>query len=242
MSLLLNVPHTYRKDGVYYLQRYVPEDVRKHYKTNRISFLLRTKSAREACVLSRSASAKLEAYWHSLRLAYGEAPAQHLVSLRSQDHGDGTDREQPVDLSLTEAGEVYLRLKGSNKPKTFHSAVERALSYVVKVIGNKPLQAISRKDAAAVRDDLVAKASSKGTAYFLVHSVDVACFTVACWKSAKGQSHDPCSPQEGCARSTPKLSLDADATFSILVRGTRVGVGFVHGCLPYGHDRLFCNS
>ena len=35
MSLLLNVPHTYRKDGVYYLQRYVPEDVRKHYKTVR---------------------------------------------------------------------------------------------------------------------------------------------------------------------------------------------------------------
>jgi integrase len=157
MSLLLNVPYTYRKDGIYYLQRYVPEDVRQHYKTNRISFSLRTKSAREACALSRSASAKLEAYWHSLRLAYGEVPAQHLVSLRSQDHGDGTDIEQPVDLSLTEAGEVYLRLKGSNKPKTFHSAVERALSYVVKVIGNKPLQAISRKDAAAVRDDLVAK-------------------------------------------------------------------------------------
>ena len=52
---------------------------------------------------------------------------------------------------------MYLRLKGSNKPKTFHSAVERALGYVVKVIGNKPLLAISRKDAAAVRDDLVAK-------------------------------------------------------------------------------------
>jgi hypothetical protein len=105
MSFLLNVPHTYRKDGVYYLQRYVPKDVRKHYKTNRISFSLRTKSAREACALSRSASAKLEAYWHSLRLTYGEVPAQHLVSLRSQDHGDGTDIEQPVDLSLTEAGE-----------------------------------------------------------------------------------------------------------------------------------------
>ena len=52
---------------------------------------------------------------------------------------------------------MYLRLKGSNKPKTFHSAVDRALGYVVKVIGNKPLLAISRKDAAAVRDDLVAK-------------------------------------------------------------------------------------
>ena len=25
MPLLLNVPYTYRKDGIYYLQRYVPE-------------------------------------------------------------------------------------------------------------------------------------------------------------------------------------------------------------------------
>ena len=81
MSLLLNVPYTYRKDGIYYLQRYVPEDVRQHYKTNRISFSLRTKSARDAMALARSASAKLEAYWHSLRLAYGEVPAQHLVAL-----------------------------------------------------------------------------------------------------------------------------------------------------------------
>ena len=90
MSLLLNVPYTYRKDGIYYLQRYVPEDVRRHYKTNRISFSLRTKSARDAIDLARSASAKLEAYWHSLRLAYGEVPAQHLVCFaRSGSAGAG---------------------------------------------------------------------------------------------------------------------------------------------------------
>ena len=157
MSLLLNVPYTYRKDGIYYLQRYVPEDVRQHYKTNRISFSLRTKSARDAMALARSASAKLEAYWHSLRLAYGEVPAQHLVALRDQGQREQAKVEQSLGLSLAEAGEMYLRLKGSNKPKTFHSAVDRALGYVVKVIGNKPLLAISRKDAAAVRDDLVAK-------------------------------------------------------------------------------------
>ena len=157
MSLLLNVPYTYRKDGIYYLQRYVPEDVRPHYKTNRISFSLRTKSARDAMALARSASAKLEAYWHSLRLAYGEVPAQHLVALRDQNQRKQAKVELSLSLSLAEAGEMYRRLKGSNKPKTFHSAVERALGYVVKVIGNKPLHAISRKDAAAVRDDLVAK-------------------------------------------------------------------------------------
>jgi len=157
MSLLLNVPYTYRKDGIYYLQRYVPEDVRQHYKTNRISFSLRTKSARDAMALARSASAKLEAYWHSLRLAYGEVPAQHLVALQGQGQWEQAKVEQSLGLSLAEAGQMYLRLKGSNKPKTFHSAVERALGYVVKVIGNKLLHEISRKDAAAVRDDLVAK-------------------------------------------------------------------------------------
>ncbi len=117
MSLLLNVPYTYRKDGIYYLQRYVPEDVRQHYKTNRISFSLRTKLARDAMALARSASAKLEAYWHSLRLAYGEVPAQHLVALRDQGQRGAGKVEQSLGLSLAEAGEMYLRLKGSNKPK-----------------------------------------------------------------------------------------------------------------------------
>ena len=100
MSLLLNVPYTYRKDGIYYLQRYVPEDVRQHYKTNRISFSLRTKSARDAMALARSASAKLEAYWHSLRLAYGEVPAQHLVALRDQGQREQAKVEQSLGLSL----------------------------------------------------------------------------------------------------------------------------------------------
>lgn len=132
MSLLLSVPYTYRKDGIYYLQRYVPEDVRQHYKTNRISFSLRTKSARDAMALARSASAKLEAYWHSLRLAYGEVPAQHLVALRDQGQREQAKVEQSLGLSLAEAGEMYLRLKGSNKPKTFHSAADGLI--VSKVI------------------------------------------------------------------------------------------------------------
>ena len=157
MSLLLNVPYTYRKDGIYYLQRYVPEDVRQHYKTNRISFSLRTKSVQEVSVLVRNASTKLEAYWQSLRLAYEEVPAQHLVFLRNEDQGEQENVEQSLGLSLAEAGQMYLRLKGSNKPKTFYSAVERALGSVTKVIGHKAVQAISRKDAAAVRDDLVAR-------------------------------------------------------------------------------------
>ena len=60
MSLLLNTPSTYRKNGIYYLKHYTPEDGRQHYKINRISFALGTKSAREAIALARTASTKLE--------------------------------------------------------------------------------------------------------------------------------------------------------------------------------------
>ena len=60
MSLLLNTPSTYRKNGIYYLQRYAPKDICQHYKTNQISFLLGTKSAREAIALARTASTKPE--------------------------------------------------------------------------------------------------------------------------------------------------------------------------------------
>ena len=94
--LLLNVLYNYRKGGVYYLQWYVPEDVRQHYKTNRVSFSLRTKSARNAMALARSASAKLEAYWHSLRFCYGEVLAQHLVSFRGQGQREQAKVEQPL--------------------------------------------------------------------------------------------------------------------------------------------------
>jgi hypothetical protein len=112
MSLLLNTPSTYRKHGIYYLQRYNSKDARQHYKTTRISFSLGTKSAREAIALARTASTKLETYRHSLKLAYAEVHAQHLMSFRGKNSGKHPAIAEPVDLSLTESGEMNLRLKG----------------------------------------------------------------------------------------------------------------------------------
>ena len=40
------IDHTYLKRGVYYFNRRVPLDVSRHYKSRRINFSLRTKSAR----------------------------------------------------------------------------------------------------------------------------------------------------------------------------------------------------
>ena len=109
MSLLFNMPYTYGKDRIYYLQWYVPEDVLQHYKTNRISFSLRTKSVKEVSVLVRNANTKLDAYWQSLRLAYEEVPAQHLVFLRNEDQGEQENVEQSLGLSLAEGGQAVFR-------------------------------------------------------------------------------------------------------------------------------------
>lgn len=160
MSLLFSVPYTFRKDGIFYLQRYVPADLRRHYRTDRISFSLQTKSPKIAVDLSRSANSKLEMYWHSLRLVDQQVPGSHLlVSCSEGIAGSGVD-EAAVGLSFADAGEIYLRLKGKNKPTTFSKAVDRSLGYVQQAIGKRTLNSLTRKDAGKVRDFLVARGLS----------------------------------------------------------------------------------
>jgi hypothetical protein len=72
MSLLLSVPYTYRKDGIYYLQRYVPEDVRQHYKT----YLPKTESVFELCTVL-SASKELLASHYLVVTLFGSPMRGH---------------------------------------------------------------------------------------------------------------------------------------------------------------------
>ena len=58
-------------------------------------------------------------------------------------------------LSLSEGVEVYLRLKGTGKGKTFIRAAQRSCGYVIDVCGDKPLDTYTKSDANALRDALV---------------------------------------------------------------------------------------
>jgi len=57
---------TFNKDGIWYFSRRVPADLRRHYKTGRISYSLRTKSIRDARILVMSDAAKLDRHWHKI--------------------------------------------------------------------------------------------------------------------------------------------------------------------------------
>ena len=66
------------RDGVFYYVRRVPNDVRQHYASSRISLSLRTKSLGIATRAASSVTQRLEDYSLGLRLQKMDIPAIHL--------------------------------------------------------------------------------------------------------------------------------------------------------------------
>ena len=51
--------YTFNKNGIWYFSRRIPTDLRKHYKTSRIAYSLRTRSVRDARIRAMNDAAKL---------------------------------------------------------------------------------------------------------------------------------------------------------------------------------------
>jgi len=62
--------------------------------------------------------------------------------------------------TLSEALELYLKLKGQGKSVTFHQAATRACSYLTTICNDKRLGAYTRADANSFRDYLIRKGLS----------------------------------------------------------------------------------
>ena len=99
------------------------------------------------------AAAKLDEYWSHLRMKKTEHVGQHL--LRSSSELSRSSNLDIATITLTDALNLYLALKGKGRGKTFHTASERACRYLVDATGLKNLHEYSRQDALAFRDYLV---------------------------------------------------------------------------------------
>ena len=150
--------------GVYHFVRRVPADVKQHYRSDRVSISLRTKSAKTATRSAQSISQRLDDYWHGLRLQKMDVPALHLVI---------DDKDDVMDDSPTmmEAVDIYLRLKASNDSQTFIRAARRNGRYVSEALGNRPITSYSSSDAAAFRDYLFDKGLALGSVKRIFGSV-----------------------------------------------------------------------
>jgi hypothetical protein len=67
-------PHSFVKDGVYYFIRRVPNDLRHHYTSKKISYSLRTRSVTVASSRAIRAAQKLDEYWFHLRVNDSDLP------------------------------------------------------------------------------------------------------------------------------------------------------------------------
>ena len=136
--------------GIYHFVRRVPADVKQHYRSDRVSISLRTKSAKAAFRSAQSISQRLDDYWHGLRLQKMDVPALHLVIGDNDDVGDDSP-------TMMEAVDIYLRLKPDKKTPTFIRAAKRNGKYVAEALGNRPITSYSSSDASAFRDYLFDK-------------------------------------------------------------------------------------
>ena len=137
------------KGETFYFNRRVPKDMQGHYKGSRIIICLKTTRKDAALRSAKSIAQRLEDYWLSLRLAKIDIPALHLV------RGEPLRGFHSTCQTLSEALQLYLRLKGVGRDKTFHRGAERNIKSVIELLGDRPLDKYSSSDAAAYRDYLL---------------------------------------------------------------------------------------
>ncbi len=136
--------HVLYRDGIYYYVRRVPYDLTSYYNVKRLCFSLKTKSASAAVRASKSINQRLDDYWLGLRLQNMDIPAIQVVK--------SSDVHKNDTLLLSQACELYLRLKGVGKDKVFIRTANRNTQYVTKLLGDRPISSYSSNEAAQFRD------------------------------------------------------------------------------------------
>ena len=101
--------------------------------------------------------------WLGIRLQKLDIPA---IRLTKQNESDTS-----VTPTLSDACDLYLRLKGIGKDKAFKRTAKRNTAYVIELLGDRPLDTYSSSDAETFRDWLIGGVMAIKTAKFVFASV-----------------------------------------------------------------------
>ena len=147
--------HVLLRNETYYFLKRVPYDLKDYYSVKRLCFSLKTKSYSSALRLTKSVLQRLDDYWLGIRLQKMDIPPIHLVKAN-----DNVDDSSPL---ISDALDLYLKLKGDGKDKTFIRTANRNIEYIIKVLGNKSIRLYSSYDASKFRDWLIEQGMSNST-------------------------------------------------------------------------------
>ena len=144
--------YLYRRNGIYYFTRNVPSDLKTRFNKNRVVVSLHTRSEVKAQKAAFALSDRLERYFESLRL---ERFHSQELGLKFSSAVDASPNE--VHSSISDALELYIRLKGAGRDRVFAKTSARNVGYLIESIGDADLSLIKSVNAGQFRDHLIAR-------------------------------------------------------------------------------------
>ena len=141
-----NSHYLYKRYGIYYYSRRIPIDIQDVYSRKKIVVSLKTKSKRIALSSSSMLTMELDKYWSSFRIK--QLASNFLPNYLG-------NPQNLSNLTISDARDSYLALKGKTKPKLFHQIAIRNTQYIIDVLGNKDLSQYTTIDACKFRDALL---------------------------------------------------------------------------------------
>ena len=147
------------KRGVYYYTRRVPQSLKTRFKSPRFVKCLHTRSDSKASSLSQELSSRLENIWDRMRL---EVLDFRSAGQKSVFMGVEGVRAQTI-FRISDAFELYLRLKAHQKPNSFKIYTDRNKRYLLECLGDEQVEDLSPLDGAKFRDHLLSKALSSSS-------------------------------------------------------------------------------
>jgi integrase len=121
----------------------------------RVVLCLHTRNEREALNAANRISVQLEIAWNQARLeamGFATMPPPSLTVATALP----PLKPQPT-VKLSDAHQIYLRLKGRDKGKVFYASTKRNMGYAIECLGDAEIVALGRLDAAKFRDYLIEK-------------------------------------------------------------------------------------
>jgi site-specific recombinase XerD len=150
--VIQNHAYLIRRNGIFYFSRRVPADVRARFNKDRVIVSLHTRSLPKAQRSAAALSDRLERYWDSIRLEVFHTRELGLSLVQEVE----ADRSS-VSVSIEDALDSYLRLKGTGRSKTFFQGAARAVGYLTEATSAEELSSLSAADAARFRDHLIGR-------------------------------------------------------------------------------------
>ena len=141
--------YLFQKRGVYYFSKQIPKDVRQHYSQNRIVQSLKTRSVKDAFYQSQNLLHKLNEHWFYLRVK------DENILLFPYQFTQQTLQKSAQNPKLSDALQIYFKLKGKGKGEIFFRATRRAVRDVIALLKDRYLNDYSTTDAAQFRDHLL---------------------------------------------------------------------------------------